>query len=98
MPQPAACITFPHVCPLVTPPGIPHVGGPIVGPGAPTVLITALPAACMGDMAICVGQPNVIAMGSPTVLFENRQAARMGDPSAHGGVIVLGVPTVLIGP
>ncbi len=97
MPQPAACITFPHVCPMFTGP-VPHVGGPIVGPGAPTVIITVLPAACMDDIAICVGPPSTIIFGSPTVLFENRPAARMGDPTAHGGVIILGVPTVLIGP
>lgn len=97
MPQPAACITFPHVCPMFTGP-VPHVGGPIVGPGAPTIIIGVLPASCMGDLAICVGPPDDIIFGSPTVLFEGRPAARMGDPSSHGGVIVLGVPTVLIGP
>ncbi|MFO0850720.1 MAG: PAAR domain-containing protein [Gemmataceae bacterium] len=97
MPQPAACITFPHVCPMFTGP-VPHVGGPIVGPGAPTVLIMDLPAACLGDVCVCVGPPSAVVFGSPTVLFEDRPAARMGDPTAHGGVIVLGVPTVLIGP
>ena len=96
MPQPCACITFPHVCPMVT--GIvPHVGGPIVGPGAPTILICGIPASCMGDMAVCVGPPDVVAMGAPTVLFEGRPAARMGDMCAHGGMIMLGVPTVLVG-
>src|SRR5688500_13950670 len=97
MPQPAARITDLHVCPMITPPGIPHVGGPIIGPGAPTVLIGGLPAACMGDMAVCVGPPDAIMMGAPTVLLEGRPAARMGDPCAHGGMIVLGMPTVLLG-
>lgn len=93
---PAARLTDMHVCPMVT--GIvPHVGGPITAPGAPTVLIEFLPAARMTDMATCVGPPDMIAMGSPTVLIEFLMAARIGDPTAHGGVIVLGAPTVEIG-
>jgi uncharacterized Zn-binding protein involved in type VI secretion len=36
-------------------------------------------------------------MGSMTVLLSNKPAARMGDSTAHGGKIVLGCPTVLIG-
>jgi uncharacterized Zn-binding protein involved in type VI secretion len=76
---------------------VPHVGGPITAPGAPTVLIEFLPAARMTDMATCVGPPDMIAMGSPTVLIEFLMAARIGDPTAHGGVIVLGAPTVEIG-
>lgn len=88
-----------HVCPMVTPgvPPIPHVGGPIVAPGAPTVLIGFLPAARMTDMAVCVGPPDMIMMGSPTVLIEFLMAARMGDPTVHGGTIVLGFPMVMIG-
>ncbi|MEY3194843.1 MAG: hypothetical protein RIQ78_940 [Bacteroidota bacterium] len=89
-----------HVCPMVTPVGpvpVPHVGGPIIGPGAPTVLIGGLPAAVMGDNAVCVGPPDVIVKGSATVLICNKPAARMGDSMAHGGSIVLGFPTVLIG-
>jgi uncharacterized Zn-binding protein involved in type VI secretion len=82
---------------MVTPPGIPHVGGPITGPGAPTVLICNLPAAGIGDMAVCVGPPDSIIKGSATVLVGGKPAARMGDNTAHGGVIVLGAPTVLIG-
>jgi uncharacterized Zn-binding protein involved in type VI secretion len=96
MPQPAARLTDMHVCPMFTGP-VPHVGGPIAGPGAPTILIGGLPAACLGDMAVCVGPPDTIAMGAPTVLFEGRPAARMGDLCAHGGTIVLGFPTVLLG-
>ena len=98
MPQPAARLTDMHVCPMVTPaiPPVPHVGGPITGPGAPTVLIGGLPAAVLGDMAVCVGPPDSILLGSPTVLITNKPAARMGDTTAHGGSITLGCPTVLI--
>src|SRR5947209_16624570 len=96
MPQPAARAGDMHVCPMVT--GlVPHVGGPILPPGCPTVLIGGMPAARMGDMATCVGPPDVIAMGSPTVMIGGMMAARMGDPTAHGGVIVMGMPTVDIG-
>ncbi len=92
---PAARITDMHTCPMVN--GVvPHVGGPILPPGAPTVLIGALPAARVADMATCVGPPDVIAMGSMTVLISNMPAARMGDSTAHGGVIVMGCPTVMI--
>jgi uncharacterized Zn-binding protein involved in type VI secretion len=93
---PAARITDMHVCPMVT--GVvPHVGGPILPPGAPTVLLGGLPAARRGDMATCVGPPDSIIMGAPTVLIGGQPAARMGDSTAHGGVIVLGCPTVIIG-
>lgn len=95
MGMPAARITDMHVCPMVT--GIiPHVGGPILPPGAVTVLISGLPAARVGDMAVCVGPPDVIALGSFTVLIGGMPAARLGDMTAHGGVIMLGAPTVLI--
>ena len=76
---------------------VPHVGGPILPPGCPTVLIGGLPAARVTDMATCVGPPDVIVMGSPTVFIGNLMAARIGDPTAHGGVIVLGCFTVIIG-
>jgi uncharacterized Zn-binding protein involved in type VI secretion len=76
---------------------IPHVGGPVIGPGVPTVLIGNLPAAVVGDTCTCVGPPDVIVKGSATVLISGRPAARMGDTTAHGGSIVLGCPTVLIG-
>jgi len=94
--QPAARLTDMHVCPMVTV-LVPHVGGPIVAPGAPTVLIGGLPAARVSDMAVCVGPPDSIVMGSPKVLIGGLPAARMGDSTAHGGVIVLGCFTVLIG-
>jgi uncharacterized Zn-binding protein involved in type VI secretion len=85
-----------HTCPMVT--GIvPHVGGPILPPGCPTVLIGMMPAARVGDMATCVGPPDVIALGSFTVMIGGMNAARMGDMTAHGGVIVTGFPTVMIG-
>jgi uncharacterized Zn-binding protein involved in type VI secretion len=93
---PAARITDMHVCPQVTV-IVPHVGGPILPPGCPTVLIGSLPAACIGDMAVCVGPPDSIVIGSATVLIGGRPAARMGDNCAHGGTIVAGFPTVIIG-
>jgi len=93
---PAARVTDMHTCPMVT--GIvPHVGGPILPPCCPTVLICFLPAARVSDMLTCVGPPDVIAMGSTTVMIGFLPAARMGDITAHGGVIVLGAPTVIIG-
>ena len=96
MGMPAARATDMHVCPMVT--GIvPHVGGPILPPGCPTVLISSLPAARATDMATCVGPPDTIAKGSATVLIGSLPAARLGDTTAHGGTIVLGCPTVLVG-
>lgn len=96
---PAARITDMHVCPMVTPglPPIPHVGGPVIGPCVPTVLIGMLPAAVIGDSCVCVGPPDSIVMGSTTVLIGGKPAARVGDSTAHGGSIVMGLPTVLIG-
>jgi uncharacterized Zn-binding protein involved in type VI secretion len=84
---------------MVTPgvPPIPHVGGPILPPGAVTVLIGSLPAARVGDMALCVGPPDVIVMASFTVLTMSQPQARIGDMTAHGGSIVMGLPTVLVG-
>lgn len=82
---------------MVNPGGAPHVGGPVLPPGEPTVLIAGLPAARVGDMATCAGPPDSIAMGSATVLIGGMPAARMGDVTAHGGTIVAGAPTVLIG-
>ena len=79
-----------------TPP-IPHVGGPIVGPGAPTVLIGSMPAAVVGDSCVCVGPPASIVKGSATVMIGGKPAARMGDTTAHGGSIAIGLPTVMIG-
>jgi len=96
MPQPAARITDMHVCPMVNVLVL-HVGGPILPPGGLNVLIGGLPAARVGDMCVCVGPPDVIAMGAFTVLICGQPAARMGDMTAHGGAIVMGYPNVLIG-
>ena len=99
MGMPAARILDMHVCPMVTPgiPPIPHVGGPILGPGAATVNIGGFPAALQGDNAFCVGPPSSITSASLTVMIEGKGAARMGDSTAHGGNIAVGLPTVLIG-
>jgi uncharacterized Zn-binding protein involved in type VI secretion len=96
---PAARLTDMHVCPMVTPglPPIPHVGGPVIGPGVPTVMIGKMVAAVVGDACTCVGPPDTIAMGSATVLIGGKPAARVGDTCGHGGAIVLGCPTVMIG-
>lgn len=92
---PAARVTDPHVCPLVSPQ--PHVGGPILPPGGITVLIGGMPAARVTDLCTCVGPPDTIVKGSLTVLIVGLPAARMFDLTAHGGTIVMGCPTVLIG-
>ena len=96
---PAARLTDMHTCPMVTPalPPIPHVGGPITGPGEPTVMIEKMPAAKVGDMLVCVGPPDSIVKGSSTVMIGGVPAARLGDQTAHGGEIVLGAFTVMIG-
>ena len=93
---PAARVGDMHTCPMVS--GVvPHVGGPILPPGCPTVLIGGMPAARVGDLAVCAGGPDVIALGSLTVTIGGQPAARLGDLTAHGGVIVVGLPTVMIG-
>ncbi|MBB1487165.1 PAAR domain-containing protein [Oceanospirillum sediminis] len=96
---PAARLTDMHTCPMQTPglPPIPHVGGPVIGPGVPTVLIGKLPAAVVGDNCVCVGPPDTIVKGSSTVTIGGKPAARLGDSTAHGGSIVLGEFTVMIG-
>ncbi len=95
MPAAARLFDF-HACPMVT--GVvPHVGGPITGPGVPTVMIAGMPAAVVGDLAVCVGPPDTIAAGSATVMIGGKPAARMGDSSVHGGTIAIGAPTVMIG-
>ncbi|MCP5244467.1 MAG: PAAR domain-containing protein [Burkholderiales bacterium] len=96
---PASRITDMHTCPMQTPavPPIPHVGGPITGPGVATVLIGNLPASVVGDMCVCVGPPDTVVKGSSTVMISGRPAVRMGDTTAHGGSIVAGLPTVMIG-
>ena len=96
MGMPAARVGDMHVCPMVT--GVvPHVGGPILPPGGVPVLIGGMPAARVSDMLTCTGPPDVIALGSFKVLIGGLPAARLGDLTAHGGTIVVGCPTVLIG-
>lgn len=95
MGMPAARVTDMHVCPMVT--GVvPHVGGPILPPGAMTVLIGGMPAARVGDMCVCVGPPDVIALGSFKVLIGGMPAAYLGSLTAHGGSVVAGYPLVLV--
>lgn len=93
---PAARISDLHVCPMVTG-TVPHVGGPVLGPGVSSVLIGGLPAAVVGDSASCSGPPDSIVAGSASVMIGGKPAARMGDSTAHGGSIVLGEFTVMIG-
>ena len=93
----AARLNDMHVCPMSTPGGTPHVGGPILPGGNTTVLIGGQPASCVGDMCTCAGPPDSITTGSATVMIMNKPAARMGDSTAHGGTIVIGFPTVIIG-
>lgn len=93
---PAARLTDMHACPMFDGP-VPHVGGPVTGPGEPTVLIGKLPAAVVGNTLVCVGPPDAIIQGSATVMIGGVPAARMGDATAHGGVILIGCPTVMIG-
>ncbi len=94
--KPAATIGSMHVCPMCSG-TVPHVGGPISGPGSPNVLINGKPAAVMGDMCTCAGPPDTIVTGNPTVLINGVPIACMGDKTAHGGSIVSGEPTVIIG-
>ena len=97
MGKPAARVGDMHTCPMVDPGPKPHVGGPVMPPGCPTVFIGGVPAARAGDMATCVGPPDTIARGSTGVFIGGKPAARMGDNTGHGGVIVAGLPTVMIG-
>ena len=85
-----------HVCPMVNG-TVPHVGGPVMPPGCATVLIAGMPAARVGDMLVCTGPPDTIIKGSATVMIGGMPAARMGDTTAHGGTIVAGCATVIIG-
>jgi uncharacterized Zn-binding protein involved in type VI secretion len=96
---PVARLTDMHLCPMQTPAvvPIPHVGGPVVGPGAMTVMAGGIPVAVQGDMAICVGPPDVLTMGSATVLAMGRPVVRVGDTTAHGGSVIVGLPTVMVG-
>ena len=97
MSRPASRLGDMHVCPLVNPGPVPHVGGPILPPCVPTVLIGGMPAAPMGNMATCVGPPDSTVMGAATVHVGGRPLVRLGDPTAHGGTVVVGFPMVLVG-
>ena len=96
---PVARITDMHVCPMQTPAvvPIPHVGGPVVGPGAPTVMAGVMPVSVIGDTAVCVGPPDIMVMGSFTVLACGKPVVRITDVTAHGGMVLVGAPTVLVG-
>ena len=93
----AARVSDNHTCPLANPNGNPHTGGPVLPPGAPTVLIANLAAATVGSMCTCAGPPDSIVQGSATVFINNKPAARQGDATAHGGIIAAGCTTVIIG-
>ncbi|XYH98335.1 PAAR domain-containing protein [Sorangium sp. So ce1128] len=93
----AARVSDMHTCPKVEPGPVPHVGGPVLPAGEPTVLIGFMPAARVGDKLVCVGPPDAIQQGEPSVQIGNKDAARIGDPTEHGGAIVSGCPTVRIG-
>ena len=77
--------------------------GVVVGPGSPNVLIAGLPAACVGDLHLCMmpplagpHPPNPFVSGSATVLIGGRPALRLGDFSACGATIISGAITVLV--
>ena len=93
---PAARITDNHTCPKVEPGPVPHVGGPTIS-GESTVIIGFQLAARVGDHLICCGPPDTIAKGEPSVVIGNQDSARYGDPTVHGGKLVQGCPTVIIG-
>lgn len=85
-----------HICPMVT--GItPHVGGPIVGPGNPGVLIDGVPISVLGDTCICCGSPDVVVQGYPGILVDGVPIVVQGCMTAHGGTIPMGVPGVTVG-
>ena len=93
--KPGARIGDNHICPQQAP--APHVGGPIVGPGAPTVLLEHIRGCVLGDACVCATGPDAAATSSATVWYEGKLAVRLGDMTAHGGVIAAGAPTVLVG-
>ncbi len=96
MGQPAARLTDMHTCPMVT--GVvPHVGGPISGPGHADGVDWRLARGTSATWRFAPAPPDTLAKGSATVLIGGTPAVRMGDGTAHGEVVVLGCPTVLIG-
>jgi Uncharacterized conserved protein len=95
MGKPAACIGDIHTCVVTAP--VAHIGGPITGPGASSVWIAGRPAALAGDSCICTGAIDRVITGSSGVFIEGKPAVRAGDRCEHGGIIVTGCVTVLIG-
>jgi uncharacterized Zn-binding protein involved in type VI secretion len=85
-----------HVCPLLTG-TVPHVGGPALPPGEPTVMIAGMPALRVGDSLTCTGPPDTVVSGSGSVMIGGMPAARLGDSTAHGGSLIVGAATVMIG-
>ncbi|HKX86556.1 MAG TPA: PAAR domain-containing protein [Flavobacterium sp.] len=92
----AARATDMHTCPLVSG-TVPHVGGPLLPGGNATVMIGGVPASIVGDTCVCAGPTDSLVAGSSSVMIGGKPAVRMGDSTAHGGVIVAGCPTVIIG-
>ncbi len=95
--KPIAIIGSMHVCPMVTG-TVPHVGGPVTGPGAPGVTVNGVPVSLMGDICTCVGAPDTIAQGCAGVTINGTPVATVGCMTAHGGSITVGSPGVLVGP
>lgn len=93
--KPIVTIGSMHVCPMCTG-TVPHVGGPIAGPGAPNVLINGKAVALMGDICTCIGPPDVVAQGNPLVKVNGVPVVCQGDLTAHGGIITSGEPNVTI--
>lgn len=95
MGKPAATLNCYHTCPDKTGKKK-HVGGPIIA-GSSNVMVGALPAARVGDKVVCRGPADTIAKGSSSVFINGKAAARVSDMTAHGGKIVVGNPTVIVG-
>jgi uncharacterized Zn-binding protein involved in type VI secretion len=84
-----------QACPVCDPK--PHVGGPVLGPGAPTVLVCGKPVALEGDRCTCTGPPSRIQGSGSTVRIAGKEVARVGNMTDHGGIILLGCPSVMAG-
>lgn len=93
---PASRVGDMHICPVTDGPK-PHVGGPISPPGFSNVRIGGLPAARGADLAVCTGPPDIIVTGAAKVLICFQPAARVTSKTLHGGMVTLGLPTVLFG-
>ena len=94
--KPIATVGSMHMCPMCS--GyIPHIGGPVTGPGMPGVTINGQAVAVMGDMCTCIGPPDVIVQGCPGITINGVPVASVGCMTAHGGQITSGIPGVTIG-